>query len=585
MTAAGVATLFITQDYVGPGQSAKCVGNVTSPSSKAIDKGLAYMAAHLADWTPENAHFGLPATEWYPCYTLYGVERIGVASGLKYIGTTDWYEYGADWCVKHQARDGSWNRPADTDNTALALLFLARGRAPILVNKVQYDDATGPNAGQPGHWDERPRDVANVVRWAGRQAERDLNWQVTNLKVPEADLHDAPFLYLSGNQALRLSADAKQKLKRFCESGGTILFNADCGGATGTAGATAQNPFVTSVVGLARELFPDDEFRDLPASSPVYQEQFLPSRWKRPPTIRALSNGVRELMFLLPDDPARAWQLRQTLGAGNEEAFQAFQDIILYGTDKQPLRVKGIPFLVTPDEAVKATRTITVGRAKYAGNWDPEPGGWRRLAAVLHNRAKVDLDVKTIALGHGELKPGSVQVLDLTGTTPLHLPAAQQAELKAFVQGRRHARGRRRRRVGRLRPIGRVADRDPVPQAALATRPADRPGVQAARPQVPGPLPPLRPDHARPSDRAPDPRRADRRPPGHLLQPGGPGRRSRRRGRRRHSRLLARLGHRHHGGHPSDRGQVAEPAGVGQADPNAASPRPARFSGRGCPRG
>jgi hypothetical protein len=430
MTAAGVATLFITQDYVGAQQATKCSGNVTNPSMTAIDKGLAYMAGHLQDWAPDVT-FGTPQHEWYSCYTLYGVERIGVASGLKYIGTTDWYQYGADWCVKHQAKDGSWRTPTDTDNTALALLFLARGRAPILVNKVQYDDADGPNAGKSGHWDERPRDIANLVRWAGRQTERDLNWQVTNLKVPEADLHDAPFLYLSGNQALRLTMDEKDKLRQFCNSGGMTLFNADCGAAVaGSAGN--QSPFVASVVSLARDLFPNYEFRDLPPSSPVYSEQFPPSRWKRPPTIRALSNGVRELMVLLPDDPAKAWQLRQTLGTGKEEAFQSLQDIFLYGTDKQPLRAKGIPFLVTLDSQVKATGTVKVGRVKYAGNWDPEPGGWQRLAIVLHNRAKVDLDVQTVELGKGQLRP-DLKALHLTGTTTLRLSGAQLLDLKGYI--------------------------------------------------------------------------------------------------------------------------------------------------------
>ena len=419
MTAAGVATLFITQDYTHPELMGRCNGNVDNP---AIAKGLAYMAGHLTDWTPQVI-FGDPS-QLYSAYTLYGVERIGVASGLKYIGTTDWYQYGADWCLKNQNADGEWTGPNDVDNTSFCVLFLARGRAPILINKVQYDDADGPDAGKPGHWNERPRDVANVVRWAGRETERDLNWQITNLKVPEAELHDAPFLYLAGNQALRLAADEKQKVKQFCQQGGMALFNADCGGG-------ANNPFVASVVALARDLFPDYEFRDLPATHPIYAEQFTPRGWKRPPTLRGLSNGVRELMILLPDDPAKAWQLRQTLGAGKEEAFQSMQDIILYATDKRPLRTKGTPFLVTPDDEVTATRTVTVGRLKFAGNWDPEPGGWRRLAAVLHNRVKVDLDVKPVELGKNQL--AGLAVVDLTGTTPVKLNPAQQQELKAFV--------------------------------------------------------------------------------------------------------------------------------------------------------
>ena len=109
------------------------------------------------------------------------------------------------------------------------MLFLARGRAPVLINKIQYD----------GPWNQRPRDVANFVRWMGTQTERqrDINWQISNLDISEADLHDAPFLYLSGNKALNLKSEQIEKLKQFAQHGGMLLFNSDCGSDVG-----AQNP-------------------------------------------------------------------------------------------------------------------------------------------------------------------------------------------------------------------------------------------------------------------------------------------------------------------------------------------------------
>ena len=427
MTAAGVATLYLTQDYTRRDVGAKCGGNVTNPH---IEAGLKYLIAHKADWTPDSAHFGTPVNEWYAGYTLFGIERVAVASGLKYLGDVDWYQYGADWCLKNQADSGSWNGDADVDNTAFCLLFLARGQAPVLIDKVQYDNADGPDAGREGHWNERPRDVANFVKWFARESERgDLNWQITNLTVPEAELHDAPFLYFAGNQPLRLRADQKAKVKAYVEQGGMLLFNSDCGGSK----EPGQNPFVASVVGLMHELFPDDEFRDLPADHPIYAEPFSPKRWKQPPTLRGLTNGVRELAILLPDDPARTWQLQQTVGTGREEAYQSLYDIVLYGTDKRPLRTRGTPFLVARDENIKTDRTVKIGRLKYAGNWDPEPGGWRRLANVLHNHDGVDLDVRTVEFGKNEL--AGLPLVHMTGTTRFKLTDAQQDELKRYVAG------------------------------------------------------------------------------------------------------------------------------------------------------
>ena len=424
MTAAGVATLFITQDYVHAEEGVKCIGNLKSDH---IDKGLKWMADHSADWSMANSTWaGRPL----PGYTLYGLERIGVASGLKYIGGQDWYQTGADWCVKHQSDTGAWDGEDNYANTAFCMLFLARGRAPVLINKVQYDNASGPDAGKPGNWNQRPRDVANFVRWMGEQTERqhDINWQISNLDIPEADLHDAPFLYLSGNKPLNLKQEQLDKLKHFVLNGGMILCNPDCGPAAG-----GQNPFTASVVSLARTMFPDYEFRDIPDSHPIFtEEQFPAGRWKKKVSLRGLSNGVRELIILMPADPARTWQLQQTGGSGHEEMYQSTADVILYGTDKQTLRVKGQAFVLKPDEGVAASQTIKIARLKYNKNWNPEPGGWERLQTLMHNEAKVALTVDPVELTDQPISDHPIA--HLTGTTAFTFTQPQLQQIKNFVE-------------------------------------------------------------------------------------------------------------------------------------------------------
>jgi hypothetical protein len=421
MTAAGVATLFITQDYVHQTDGIKCVGNLKNDH---IDRGLKWMADHTSEWTPQ-ANFG---GYDMPGYTLYGVERIGVASGLKYFGTVDWYQYGADWCVKNQDKSGCWNGGDNIPNTALCMLFLARGRAPVLINKINYENAAGPDAGKPGPWDQRPRDVANFVRWMGAQTERDINWQITNLDVSEDELHDAPFIYLAGNHELSLKPEQIEKIKQFILHGGMALFNSDCGVAEG-----APNPFIASVSKLGKAMFPDYEFRDLPESHPIFtNEQYPPSRWKKKVLFRGLSNGVRELMVMFPNDPAKSWQLQETGGSGHEEAYQGMDDLILYGTDKQDLLVKGQSFLIKKDDKITATKSVKVARLKYDRNWNPEPGGWDRLAALMHNQTKVDLTTETVDLNGSPIT--GYKIAHLTGTSSFNLTPAQQTQLKDFVQ-------------------------------------------------------------------------------------------------------------------------------------------------------
>jgi hypothetical protein len=144
-------------------------------------------------------------------------------------------------------------------------------------------------------------------------------------------------------------------------------------------------------------------------------------------------------MLLLPtglgsNDHARYWQM-QNYG-GHEEAYELMDNIFLYAIDKGTkggLRKKGETYIVDIDRTITPIATIKVARLQYTGNWNPEPGGWRRLAAVLHNQKKIDLDVKTVPLGEGKLDK-TFKLAHLTGTSALHLADGARSELKKFIE-------------------------------------------------------------------------------------------------------------------------------------------------------
>ncbi len=406
MTAAGVATLFITQDYLHMKDALDCKGNI---SNKAIEAGMKWMTTNF------NQVF---KSEW-PFYALYGVERIGLASGYKYLGTIDWYEIGSDKLVGLQQPDGGWGTAFDT---SFALLFLVRGRAPVVMNKLEYaiDFHGEKNAGT--NWNERPRDAANVTRWMSRQFERDLNWQIVNLKGSVDDLHDAPILYITGNQVLNLTAEDEAKLKEFVNQGGLILGNADCG----------HLGFATSFKKLGAKLFPPGEFKELPAGHIVFNNFYQRSKWKGGLSVQGLNNGARELMILFASaDPSRIWQTG-TYGA-REEAWQFLANLYLYMSEKKDFRFKGDTYILKPDANVQASKTAKLARLQYAGNWDPEPGSWKRESAVLHNEAQLDLTVETIRLGEGKL--AGYKLAHLTSTNKFKLSDKEREELKAFIAG------------------------------------------------------------------------------------------------------------------------------------------------------
>ncbi len=403
MTAAGIATLFITQDYTLPDRWGNCKGGTPNAN---IEKGLAWMDQHVEQVLSE----GNP-------YTMYGIERIGVASGRKYFGTVDWYEKGADVFVHRQGQDGSWG--GSIPDTCFALVFLTRSSAPVMMNKLQYDLPKQPKLIEA--WNERPRDAANLAHWAGRQLETFLNWQTVNLKVPPDEWHDAPILYIAGSQNIEFSQEHADKLRTFVEQGGMILANADC----------AQQPFNESMKRLARKLFPKYEARPLPANHVIFtRQQFPADKWRvRAPTL-SVSNGVRELMVMVPDaDPSRAWQTKAD--RTRQELFELGADLFLYAADRQNLQKKGQTYLVKSDPAIQPTRKVQLARLMAGDNPDPEPGGWRRMAAVLHNRDKIDLQVTNVTPGTGDLI--GLKLAHLTGTTAFMFKDNARLEIKTFV--------------------------------------------------------------------------------------------------------------------------------------------------------
>jgi len=409
MTSAGVATLFITQDYLYAGEGLDGTrGNIFDPN---ITRGLAFIAQKF------------PALVKSPnLYAMYGIERIGVASGYKYLGDEDWFQEGADALVRMQQPNGAlgWAENAIPD-TAFGVLFLSRGRSPVMMNKLQYDVG-----GKEANWNQRPRDVANVAKWVDSKIERHLNWQIIDLKHkdPLHDLHDSKILYISGNQALNFDDKERNLLKQYIEEGGLIVGTADA----------SKDIFSRSFRDLGKKMFPDYEFKQLDEKTPgplMTAEQFPASQWKRKFRIEALGNNARWFMILLPDaDVGKTFQRQDQ---NRPEAYQFFANLFLYSIDKTDARFKGDTHIVRVDPKVKTTKTITVGRLKYNGRWDPEPGGWKRLAAVMNNTDKVKLEVKPLELGKDKLD--GVKIVHLTGVDKFTLTASQRTALQDFVKG------------------------------------------------------------------------------------------------------------------------------------------------------
>ena len=412
MTSAGVATLFLINDFRAT------EGN---GEDKNIAKGIEFIEKNFDQVTnPQSQTF---AMGYWMGYTLWGVERVGLASGYKYFGKLDWYNAGADLLIRLQRPDGSWDgRTGPVTNTAFAVLFLERGRAPLLVNKMQYSNVGRDGKPVDTHWNFRPRDVANVTRWLGRQLERELRFQILPIDRDVREWHDAPIVYFAGDDELKLTPEQEAKVKQYVEEGGLVVGHADGG----------NRKFSASFKALGSRLFPIYEFRTLPEDHAIFNSPLFPSaKWRTKPQLQGMSNGSRELMVLLPEtDPAKLWQTRNF--KTRPELSELMADLMIYPVEITNLPKRGDTNLVDANPNATADRTIRVARLQYDGNWDPEPYGWKRLGAVMLNDKQTRLDVATVKIGDNKL--AGFDVAHMTGTSAFRLQPSQQEELKKFVE-------------------------------------------------------------------------------------------------------------------------------------------------------
>ncbi|MCD4823189.1 MAG: DUF4159 domain-containing protein, partial [Phycisphaerae bacterium] len=267
MATAGLASLFVCVDNLYAKEFIKCRGNTDFPP---IKKGLAWFDKNFPKtMRTHGGHY----------YYLYGVERVGLASGYKYFGKADWYKAGVRAILARQKGNGCWGA---AHNTAYALLFLIRGKYPVVFNKLEYH----------GHWNNRPRDLASLTRWMSHAFEQTFNWQIINLRVPVSEMHDASFLYIAGDKAPEFTDKELTKLRTFVYQGGTLFCVGECGG-------TRFNKKMREVY---RKLFPKRELAKCGKDHPIYSSHF---KTRGKPELYVLSNGIRPLVIHSDKDLSR----------------------------------------------------------------------------------------------------------------------------------------------------------------------------------------------------------------------------------------------------------------------------------------
>ena len=380
MTVAGISSLVISnrealsvQSGTFQGQRIRCAG---AKIDKHLKAGIEWMGRNFrVDTNPSGAG------QWL-FYYLYGLERAGRLTGRRFLGDHDWYREGVRFLTQaaKQRESGAWDtgtgNQATVYNTAFALLFLSKGRIPILVNKAKF--------GRGDDWNNAPNDIHNLTRFMAATWKVKLNWQIVDLQIARVeDLLQAPVLAINGHEAPRFSDRQKILLRRYIEQGGLLMVDANC----------SVEPFDEGFRQICAEIFPEpgQELRRLEPEHGVWSSLFDMTEVAPNWPLYGINVGCRTGLFYSPLDLSCQWE--HHADKNSTGAYRLGANIIAYATGPENLLDKLERRKVydnVPEDDIKRNY-LQIAKLRHNGDWNPAPRAITNLLAFLHDFSQIDV--------------------------------------------------------------------------------------------------------------------------------------------------------------------------------------------------
>ncbi len=395
MTCAGISSLIITGLRRFQGQERLIEDKVEDCGAGGtninLQRGMDWLAGHFS----VSQNFGNGA--FWRFYYLYGMERAGRLTGQRFFGEHDWYREGAERLVRDQNPvQGTWqgvnaeSKPVVA--TSFALLFLAKGRAPVLVNKLRHTPR--------GDWNLDVDDIRNLVGEVSRDWKTLLTWQVVDPNVASVeDMLQAPIVYFNGHLAPEFTPEGKKCLRDYVEQGGFIVAEACCG----------RGEFDKGFRDLMKEIFPESEYdlHPLPNEHAVWRAKYQISPDTHP--LWGIEHGCRTVVIYSPADLSCFWNQaeNQPKNPFVQKALHVGQNIIEYATGRElpadKLSVREVRDFKTDSPKRGA---LYIAKLQHAGDWNVAPLAIPNLTTNLRERVGLD-----VVINHKELAPRDPNII------------------------------------------------------------------------------------------------------------------------------------------------------------------------------
>jgi hypothetical protein len=455
MTCAGITSLIVTADRMqsadakANGDQIECCCSGSTGKKEPIDRALQWLGKNYS--VSRN-----PGGSIWHLYYLYGLERVGRMTAKRFLplahrqgqpDRADWYREGAEWLVnKQDTLSGFWkDKGSHEENplvgTSLALLFLSKGRWPVLVGKVQHDR---------DDWNQHRNDIGNLTRYVESHWKRDLTWQVIDWKLATIDdLIQTPVLYFCGSQSPLPNDPAErkelaEKLRGYLDRGGFLFAEGYCGG----------DGFDRGFRALMREVFPEPEYklRLLEHEHPIwYAEEKVDPQYLRP--IWGVDFGCRTSVVYVPLDPPNdprpalscLWELSRPgrgvtlhakVKAQVDAALSLGINILAYATNRE---LKSKEDFFRPTNANRSTDTFERGRffvanLRHPGGCNAAPLALTNLMDSAGHELKVRASVRKDLLDISDDAIFNYHLVFMHGRTAFQLTDLERRQLKRYVE-------------------------------------------------------------------------------------------------------------------------------------------------------
>lgn len=435
MTSAGIASLVITSEALEQGDARVQDGRVRCcvphEEDERVERALAWMGRNFSvRYNP-----GERQTRGWHLYYLYALERVGRMTAHRYIGKHDWYREGTAEIVREQEPlSNYWTGGRSEQNphigTAMALLFLSKGRRPVLMAKMDYGEG----------WNTHRHDAMHLTRVVERAWRMNLTWQQLDPRgAAVEDLLQAPVIYLSGSDAARLTPHAQQ-LRAYVDRGGFIFAEGCCGDPAA---------FRQSFDALIAAMFPEPEYRlrQLRPAHPVWRME----RPVRPESayngaLWSVEYGCRTCVMYCQEDLSCYWELNRpqlvsqyppAVQARVKDASDIGLNVLAYATGRKPLGREQVFVDDAGDPLAEEDLqrgVLRIAKLQHGGGCNDAPGALAnltRVAAQGEVRLRVAADAPLIALSDPALFEHTIAFIH--GRHDFKLTAKERDNLRQWV--------------------------------------------------------------------------------------------------------------------------------------------------------